>query len=190
MNDKEEKIAAGLAAVSRRLDAVARNEPPGPEKIVVEWTSDGGYECGGFLNVVCLVYESVEAFYVHLDEAVNNYLAACKAHEEAHQVWQEKYGKLANDVKMVRRKDRAKLRPVDEPCPDSPQERILRDHLLSQPKRPEAECTLAGKLWDLNDFIYTKREGEGTKRVKVSVEASLPSIMRLDEWFEAKVKDD
>lgn len=41
-------------------------------KIVVTYETDGGYECGSYLNVYCFNYDSAEAWFLDFEEALKN----------------------------------------------------------------------------------------------------------------------
>ena len=51
-------------------------------KIVISYDSDGGCECGSYLNIHRVVYESCEAWIVHFEEALDRAVALKEEHRE------------------------------------------------------------------------------------------------------------
>ena len=143
------------------------------DKIVVEY-SYGGISDGGHA-VLCVEYESVEAFYVLFEEKMQEYKSLREKHIEEYQKWEPVWKKLSWEIKKFRNltmspKREAKLKELEEACLENEKVR---------PKKLPISFKIDEFQFDYDDFV--EWVGDGT------VNISMPTIMTLEEWFKARV---
>ena len=146
--------------------------------LVVEWTRDGGYDCGGFLTIACLQYESAEAFYVHLEEAVTRYLEADREHWKAYEIWN------ASVVQAREAFHNAQRRSKKRPCVIEEAQTKYNETYAKKPTDVSHELILGGITWNMDDFTYRTKEDDHRSRV-----FSAPDIKDLDQWFTEKCQE-
>jgi hypothetical protein len=135
------------------------------EKIVVTWCY-GDYECSGTI-VRCLRYESVEALYVEIENAIKRYIEELEKVLVAEQEWRKRYDKYFG--RKLKGKEQKELEEI----------------MAARPARPKAVdyvATFGGAEFDLSDFVYVNPD---TKKREIS----MPEVFRLDEWFERECSE-
>lgn len=58
-------------------------------RIVVSYNSDGGYECGSYLNIHRIMYESAEKWLMDFELALDEAIAKRKIIDEEYKKWQK-----------------------------------------------------------------------------------------------------
>lgn len=139
------------------------------ERLIVTWDWSNSECCG--TEVVCVRYESAEALYAHLDEAIRAYVESRSEYEAKLQTWDKEYSKALHEFTEadVAAKKRRK-REEDENRADNRLQAArqkLNDVWKAGPAQPTGEFVLAGRGFNLNTFF------DGP-----------PQVLALDEWFE------
>jgi hypothetical protein len=135
-------------------------------KIVVTWWSGSSHE-GGEITT-CLMYESAEALYVHLEAAVKQYVAKEKDYFLSMKKWREEYHPVIEKISKIT--DRA-----GKPLKNKEQlfEAIMELATEIYKRRPKLEnkqeVTLNGVQFPCSEFVK-----------------SMHDIQTLEEWFEEK----
>ncbi len=144
------------------------------DRIVVSYTAGDGYTYSCDV-VVCVEYESIEALYVHLEEACQQYQAAALADSEASRSWYSKYQDLCAEYKKAR-KPAAK---------EEVQARIDTHHLVQPKTTAEHRFTAGNATLDLTHFV--DRSHDHGKSVEFSI--GMPELQLLEDWWKSKVAD-
>lgn len=144
------------------------------QKIVVEWDRDGGYECGSYPTVACLEYESTEAFYIHLEEKLRQYLDASNQYQANLKEWQVKNNKAIFTLHQAQRKSKKRPEVVKEA------QEAFDKVIQEMPEQLESRFEFAGKKFYAEDFIV---RGTYSKTIPY---VAMPTIKTLEEWFHYK----
>lgn len=136
------------------------------QKIVVRYSSDGGYECGCYDHVLCFNYESPEAWVVHFEELLKERKKQIKETEEAYRKWIKRQpphtmvvgGHVLFDKKHKGAEEKYAL------------------WLGQQPQYPQRDFIFCGHNFYIEDFC-------------VGDDLTLPEVYELNEWFEKCVAD-
>lgn len=116
-------------------------------KLVVTYSQGNEEYCS--TEVVPLEYESAEAFYCHLEEAV---LAAYKASEERHR-HQEKWGA---DFRVLSARAANEERKLGRMTADT--RRALDEHMAKSQPYPPMYVRVGGKVWEWAQFLARDRD--------------------------------
>ncbi len=139
------------------------------EKLVVTY-SWGDMECCGE-SYTCILYESAEALYIHLEEKVLEWIKATEGHYAAYKIWDEQSDKLRHHAVSLRKQISKKLELSKKA------EESWSAHMLLRPTLPTQTAIIGGKEFDLTNFTYFN---EANKIREVDID-----IKTLDEWFES-----
>ena len=126
-------------------------------KIVVTW--DRFRFCNESTGVVCLHYESTEAFFLDFDAIIRKYAEDCRTARTAIIAWNEQWRKLSRSPE--KNKD-------------------LLEKLGKSPKLPPSYISIGGNEFDLEDFVEFIPE-------TLEHNYSMPDVYTLEEWFDSNV---
>jgi hypothetical protein len=126
------------------------------ERLVISYTTDGGYDCGSYDHVLPVVYESKDKLIADFKDIVIGYWFAYEDHRDKEKKWTSK------EPRYTATKDEQKL------------EKYATRYTAWLDNQPVLKQSEDFKIGDIEfyamDFI-------------VSGDYSPPTIQTLDEWF-------
>jgi hypothetical protein len=145
------------------------------QRIVVTYWTGSDYDGGDV--VLRLKYESTEALYVHLEEAVQKYLKEDEAYQAKMKVFQDKMKPVNDQWRKVYRSGKKSVQQQEKEDRVRKQlEEVREQYYPKEPGPHSQEVTLGTWKFRPGDFI------RWDEKLKKSV-VNMPTIQTLDEWF-------
>lgn len=145
---------------------------------MVEYDISDGYTYSNTISE-CVEYESAEAFYIHLEEKIKQYMAEMDQYQQELQVRREDFHQLNRRLKRTDVVVKAQSLRHKSVIEKQEKDRTEIKEQLSQinfPQLPKEKIILGGKEWELSLFCNT-----GTKEI------TMPEVLELEEWFKRNV---
>ena len=137
-------------------------------KLVVTYTTSNGVD--SWTTVACAEYESLEAFYIDLEQKIHEYVKDGKIYSEKLAAWGEKMQQAKMRVHNARKPQAVAL--AEKEAVEVSQQR---------PSMVLSEISVGGIVFPLDGVTYHSDAGETI--------VSMPEIQTLEEWFQSKVAD-
>ena len=151
------------------------------DKIVIQYCY--GSEHSGGESVHCIEYPSIEGFYVDFENKVRAFI---KAHENYREQWNKwNVGFKRGAVLLNQLRNRTPSPKRDKELAAAQAEFNENEKLRPHYPLPEQSFTIANVEFNAEDHVTSNSTG-----LAKNYEINMPIIMKLDEWFVAKVKDE
>lgn len=131
------------------------------QRIVMTYSTGGGYECGSYEHVMCFNYESIEAFYVHFEDALKEAKEKTDQYTSVYDKWN-------------------RSRPLDKK--DKNYKKLCDEWFAKRPMGNHSDnFSFIGIEFDWRDFWVGEHLGDGCW--------DMPDIKEINEWFASKVEN-